>query len=294
MSFKNFLDLRKKTQQQTQIIERVVFQKRSLKSDLFLALSVILVASAVIWGISKADNISDAFIKPQTKNFSASGIVFNIDEANLYIDQALGSDDSERKVYTFNLSDNPKIETDKYESVNVSDMQIGSKVVVQGKINGGNITVKRIIYFGSIIPKETPTISTLDIASTTASSTPTNLPGQAQQTFVEQNSDGHLPGQEATNTSTTTDVIANANTTTSTPTLTIQEETTSSSTNSATTTEGSTIIETISDAINDTIDNAGTVINNVVETIIEIVTGETGSSTPPADTESLNTSTTTE
>lgn len=56
MSFRNFLDLRKKTQQQTQIIERVVFQKRSLKSDLFLALSVIFVASFIIWGVSKADD----------------------------------------------------------------------------------------------------------------------------------------------------------------------------------------------------------------------------------------------
>ena len=56
MSFRNFLDLRKKTQQQTQIIERIVFQRRSLKSDLFLALSVILVASFIVWGVSKADD----------------------------------------------------------------------------------------------------------------------------------------------------------------------------------------------------------------------------------------------
>jgi hypothetical protein len=55
MSFKNFLDLRKKTQQQTQVIELVVFQKRSLKSDFFLALSVIFVASFVVWGIGMAD-----------------------------------------------------------------------------------------------------------------------------------------------------------------------------------------------------------------------------------------------
>ena len=56
MSFKNFLDLRKKTQQQTRIIERVVFQNRSIKSDIFLALSVILVASFIVWGIGRADD----------------------------------------------------------------------------------------------------------------------------------------------------------------------------------------------------------------------------------------------
>ncbi|MEI7513658.1 MAG: hypothetical protein WCJ74_03510 [bacterium] len=59
MSFKNFLDLRKKTQQQTRIIERVVFQSRSLKSDLFLAFSVMLVASFVVWGTTKASVLPD-------------------------------------------------------------------------------------------------------------------------------------------------------------------------------------------------------------------------------------------
>jgi len=72
MSFKNFLDLRKKTRQQTQIIERVVFQKRSIKSDIFLALSVILVASAIIWGISKAQ---ETILEGETPNISQEATV---------------------------------------------------------------------------------------------------------------------------------------------------------------------------------------------------------------------------
>jgi hypothetical protein len=55
MSFKNFLDLRKKTDLQIKVVERIILQKRSWKSDIFLILSVIFVASAIIWGISMAD-----------------------------------------------------------------------------------------------------------------------------------------------------------------------------------------------------------------------------------------------
>ena len=55
MSLKNFLDLRKKTPKQIRVIEKIILQKRSLKSDIFLAFSVILAASGIIWGISMAD-----------------------------------------------------------------------------------------------------------------------------------------------------------------------------------------------------------------------------------------------
>jgi hypothetical protein len=185
MSFKNFLDLRKKTREHTQIIERVVFQRRSLKSDLFLALSVMLVASTIIWGISKADTVIQSFSKSQTKNFSASGIVLNIDAVSLNIEQAKGSDDVGRTSYTFDISNVEKIETAKYEPISTLDIQLGSKVVVQGKEDGGNITIKRIIYFGIIAPKEetaTTTIATTtpnlpeEVATTTATTTETETP----------------------------------------------------------------------------------------------------------------------
>lgn len=91
MSLKNFLDLRKKVDPQIKIVERVILQKRSLKSDVFLALSVILVASAVIWGISKADSLSDFFSSPQVpaKSFSITGKVTEITDKTLSIDSGV-------------------------------------------------------------------------------------------------------------------------------------------------------------------------------------------------------------
>jgi hypothetical protein len=144
-----------------------------------------LVASTIIWGISKADTVIQSFSKSQTKNFSASGIVLNIDAVSLNIEQAKGSDDVGRTSYTFDISNVEKIETAKYEPISTSDIQLGSKVVVQGKEDGGNITIKRIIYFGIIAPKEetaTTTIATTtpnlpeEVATTTATTTETETP----------------------------------------------------------------------------------------------------------------------
>ena len=90
MSFKNFLDLRKKSPQQVQVVERIVFQKRSLKSDLFLTLTVIFVASGIIWGISKADTVVQ-MVKPVVQNqdaFSTSGIVSFVSPEVITIDFA--------------------------------------------------------------------------------------------------------------------------------------------------------------------------------------------------------------
>ena len=176
MSFRNFLDLRKKTQQQTRIIERVVFRSRSLKSNIFLALSVILVASAVIWGITKADildipNRED--MAPQ--NFSASGIVSNISSlfgTNIIIENAKGSDDSGKTTYSFNLNQIIKIENTEYVTLSVSDIKVGDKIVVQGLIKDTNIIeAYRIISFATSTQEKLPEIAT-STATTTATSTP--------------------------------------------------------------------------------------------------------------------------
>ena len=57
MSFKNFLDLRKKDSKQIQIVEKIIIQKRSWKKEMLRTFLVIITASAVIWGVSKAGSL---------------------------------------------------------------------------------------------------------------------------------------------------------------------------------------------------------------------------------------------
>jgi hypothetical protein len=109
MSFKNFLDLRKKIEPQLQIIERVVIQKRSLKSDLFLTLSVILVASAVIWGISKAD--VDEYVPQSTETNTNTENTLTIPKVATVIESIVQASDTSTPVSSeqsdTNNSDDP-------------------------------------------------------------------------------------------------------------------------------------------------------------------------------------------
>jgi hypothetical protein len=175
MSFKNFLDLRKKSQPQIQIIEKIVFQKRSIKSDLFLILTVIFVASGIMWGISKADNIPQP-PKSITNNFSAYGIVSENLGNSLTIITAKGSDDPSRTEYTFNTNTVKIIETKSYAPLNISDIKPGFKIIVQGTGAGDGVVLDRIISFGMfmVMPEKvattTPEIatSTLDVQAATS------------------------------------------------------------------------------------------------------------------------------
>ncbi len=179
MSLKNLLDLRKKVEPQIKIVERIIFQKRSLKKDIFLTLSVIFVASAVIWGITKADtseNIKSSRARMEqanlrSKNFSVVGVVFDVSETTLSIDTQ-SSNDSSKTIYTLNTDTVVKIETRNYKPLTLSDIKIGDKVVVQGMENEGNITIKRIISFGIATDIDTAT-STATTSDETASTTDT-------------------------------------------------------------------------------------------------------------------------
>ena len=254
MSFKNFLDLRRKPPQQTQIIERIILQKRSWKSDLFLAFSVILVASGIIWGISKADTFIESINRSQIKNFSATGIVLNIDATNIYLDQAKGSDDQGKSTYTFDLSTVTKVETNQYVTISFSDIKAGDKVVVQGQEDGGNISIKRIISFGLVIPlveraKEEVATTTEPIATTTA------LVVLTSSTTTEASS----PTPEVTSATSTISISSIEETSTTTDISSTTEST-------ATTT---TIMETITDVVGGAIDT----VKDAVQTVIDTVTG---------------------
>ncbi len=183
MSFKNFLDLQKKTQQQTQIIERVVFQKRSLKSDIFLTLSVILVASAVIWGISKADtllNPQEVNTEPAT-SFSIIGSVTEVATTTISIDTNVNKEVNGTTTTTdsFDTTSISSIQTNHFTNISLSDIKIGDNIILQGVKRGGSIQIFKIFSYGNevatgILTEESNTLATTTepiIATSTATST---------------------------------------------------------------------------------------------------------------------------
>jgi len=58
MTFKNFLDLRKKDRPKVIIVEKTVTQPRSWKIETLKTLLVITIVSVSVWGISNADDMT--------------------------------------------------------------------------------------------------------------------------------------------------------------------------------------------------------------------------------------------
>jgi hypothetical protein len=163
MSFKNFLDLRKKSPQQIKIVERIIFQKRSLKSDIFLALSVIIVASGIIWGISKADTLISKVIPEkinQRKSFSVVGVITDLGSTSISVQS---SDD---KVYVLDIDKGVKIETKNYTPITFLDLKIDDKIIVQGVISNEIITVKRVVSFSIVAVASVATSTEVTATST--------------------------------------------------------------------------------------------------------------------------------
>ena len=194
MSFKNFLDLRRKPPQQTQIIERIILQKRSWKSDLSLTLSVILIASAIIWGISKAETlINPPEISPsQATSFSIMGTVTELTTTTIGIDtnankevngtlqtfdkQNLGG---QATTDSFNTTSISSIQTNHFSNISLSDIKTGDNIILQGVKRGDSIQIFKIFSYGNevatgILTEEANTIATtteLIVATSTATST---------------------------------------------------------------------------------------------------------------------------
>jgi hypothetical protein len=214
-----------------------------------------------------------------------------IDKTNLYIDQVKSSDGTGATNYTFNLLDNPKIETEQYIPLSVSDIQLGSKVVAQGKIDGGNITIKRIIYFGIVVPQEVTATTTEEIATSTASTTPpleissstdittteSSKTDSGSQTNMVDNIKSVFENVIDSIVENHTGTTSNSDIGTSTLVSSSTEEV-STSTDSTVGTSTS-IIEKISDSISQVLDSAGVTIKNTIDAIVEIVAPNTAGTT---------------
>ena len=270
MSFKNFLDLRKKTREHTQIIERVVFQSRSLKSDLFLAFSVILVASAIIWGISMAD------YSPQTN--------------------ADGTQTTQTNTNSENQSIIPEVAS-VIEAITETNENTGMDSLLQGNDN----TVPSVVPDSSVIPAP---------VSTSINSEPSVIPdpiGNPPSSVIpdlvrnpvrenqDSNSDARLDsglrrndiveGDDNTGTGTTPSTIVATDTTTI-PVATQQTFAEQDLDGQATTSTTPNILENIVETVTDTSNQIKDSINNVIDKVTDIIVG---TSTPKITEEPLST-----
>jgi len=152
----NYLDLSNKPA--PRIIERVVFKRRSWHVELAKVALGIVVATGVVYAVSKADeNLS-------SKSFSAIGVISSMSGESLSIEKANGSDGGKGISYSFAAASISKLETSDYSPINLSDLRVGDRVIVQGTDSLGGLTATRIISFSSL----TSSAVVLDVATSTA------------------------------------------------------------------------------------------------------------------------------
>ncbi len=111
-------------------------------------------------------SIATSDIKTSTANFSSMGIVSDISEKYIKINQAKGSNNTSQTEYELNIKNIENIQTDKYVPISINDIKIGDKIIAQGLSNGSDFFVKRIISFSSDFAiKEDKTIATSTVQS---------------------------------------------------------------------------------------------------------------------------------
>jgi hypothetical protein len=187
---KNLLNLKKKDPSDIVIVEKIVLKDRSPFFELFRMLTIIAVASGVVWGISNADNLLNppqtADVQPQ--NFSVVGTISEIatTTSSIILNNAKGTDDSGNTTYivdTTNLSD---IETNHFVTLSFSDIKVGDNIIAQGVERGSAIQIYKIYSYGAepatgileaatstddVVATTTPDVSTSTDATTTSTST---------------------------------------------------------------------------------------------------------------------------
>ncbi len=217
--------------------------KDAVKNDFIKFISIVIAVVLMGYGIV---SFATEDTKTASVNFSVLGIVSNISDDSLEIEEANGSDKSGKSSYSLNIKNLTILETNENVPINFIDIKIGDKIIAQGLKNGSTFFIKRIISFTSI---PTP-VETKDVATSTATST--------DYVSATTTQDASGISTETVNTSTTTDI--------SIPLSTLIDSSTSTEIlNTSTTTDGSTeatnsVIETVNNIIEE-------IINNVTETV---------------------------
>jgi hypothetical protein len=265
------LDLRKKTAPKVKIIYRTVVQQRSWYAEFTKVLAGVVIVSAIVWGVSKADIMQKSEVASPIENFSISGLVSSVGSL-LSVYNATDGVNLSVTSYTFDASTIEKIETSEYVPLQFSDLQIGDNVIVQGISQDDVLTALRVISFTST-PNSTTTATTTEPLATTT-------PEVSTTTDVVSTSTDDVSSSTSTTTPSLIDAIEN----------TIQNiidtisGTTTGASSDATTTVATTTEEIITPTTTpEIIQDEPTTTPTTTEPVIDTSATDTGTSTESAE-----------
>ena len=242
----NFLNLKKKDPSDIVYVEKIILKNRSLSVELFRMLTIIAVASGIVWGISNADEFINSTTTPEAKvqNFSVVGTIGEVatTTSSIILNNAKGSDDSGNTTYIVDTSNVNDVETNHFVAISLSDLKAGDNIIAQGVERGSVFQIYKIYSYGTapatgiLEADTTDDVATSTDATTTATTTP----------------------DIASTTATTTDDVSTTTDSSSTPSL----------------------LENIGNTVGGMIDAVKDATQNIVDKITGTSTDEVPSSTP--------------
>ncbi len=216
-----------------------------IKNNSIKIILTIFVVYVFSWTISSiaTDDISSAH-----NNFSVVGIVSGIDGEVININNAKGSDKTGADSYQLNIKNIEKIETNKYQTLSLSDIKVGDKIIAQGLTNGTTFFIKRLISFADVkVVENAISTSTEDVSFSDISSSTTDIPVSTIDENTASISNPSTSTDAVVDVSTTTDNVDNATTT-----VINVSTTTDISTSTATSTDN--IVDKVIDVIQEVVD----------------------------------------
>ena len=279
---KNFLDLRPKIDPQYVVVEKEILKPRSWKAEAFRMCVVILIVTVIGWGVSFADDLINSPKKDLIKNFSAMGTVSDIASSTVSIENAKGSDSTEKKSYTFDASNIKTIQTNHYIPLKLSDIQVGDNIIVQGVDKDGDILIRRIISYGTSTAtgiltrtKDTPVEATSTVATSTATTTATTTLATSSATTTEATSTGSVIDTIKDAVNNVVDAIIGTSTgTSSTSTPEELKATTTPEDPKATSTPATTTPPASNDQTPNVVEKVADKVADVMNKVVDVITGE--------------------
>ncbi|MEI6478952.1 MAG: hypothetical protein WCO18_01525, partial [bacterium] len=175
---KNLLNLKKKDPSDIVIVEKIVIKNRSMFFEIFRMLTIIAVASGIVWGISNADilNTNDQTTASGNDLVGIYGVVTGIADNSLSIDDSQGSKYQGIDVYMADLTNLKEVKTndDVPVTLSVSDLKVGDTIIAKGMIDGSTIKTDTIISFSASTTTPDLTATSTDATTTDATTTATS------------------------------------------------------------------------------------------------------------------------
>lgn len=269
---------------------------QSMKLGSLKIFSLIAVVTILSWGISYASNND---IKSATSNFSVMGTVSSVSDSNITVTEAKGSNESNSGSYDLNIKHVQKVETSDYVLLNISDIEVGDKIIAQGLTNGSIFFIKRIVSFTSTAHDLVTATATTTESLASATSTEDTASTTIVQSVVATSTEGAGASDSSSillvvdegsatssvvitpigNATTATEEMGTSSTSIEEGVSTTTEASTSTEEVVSTTTEESTSTPSIMEGVSNVIEGVVEAVTNAIQDVVDVVTGS-GTTTP--------------